>query len=86
MDFTISDDGVGIPDERKAEVFEPFRRLQSKEEVPGSGLGLSICKKIVERHGGRIWLESREGGGTKAVFTVSANCVFPCPGPVQKIT
>jgi light-regulated signal transduction histidine kinase (bacteriophytochrome) len=61
----VADNGIGIPARRVQEVFEPFRRLHPRDTYEGSGLGLALCKKIVERHGGRIWLESEERKGTR---------------------
>jgi chemotaxis family two-component system sensor kinase Cph1 len=69
--FTVRDNGVGIPPKYRDRLFLPFRRLQGAE-VPGAGLGLAISRKIVEAHGGRIWIESREGPGVTIAFTLPA--------------
>jgi signal transduction histidine kinase len=68
--FTVSDNGIGIPPEHQAAVFEAFRRLHNRTQFEGSGLGLTICQHIVEQHGGKIWLESAPGTGTKVSFTL----------------
>ena len=66
----VSDRGTGIPKKDRARVFEPFQRLHSDERIPGSGLGLSICRGIVEGHSGSIWVESLPEGGTRLFFSV----------------
>jgi len=67
----VSDNGLGIPEEMRDRVFAIFQRLVSQSNVEGSGIGLSICRKVVERHGGRIWIETPETGiGSRFVFTL----------------
>ena len=65
---SVADEGRGIPAERLPDLFRKFSRAQSEEQGGDTGLGLSICKGIVEAHGGRIWAES-DGPGTGACFT-----------------
>ncbi|RYZ55624.1 MAG: PAS domain-containing sensor histidine kinase [Sphingobacteriales bacterium] len=69
--FSVSDNGIGIGKEDLNKVFEIFRRLDTQKEYPGTGIGLAICKKIVDRHGGAIWPESEKGKGTTFHFTLS---------------
>ncbi|WP_071595255.1 PAS domain-containing sensor histidine kinase [Segetibacter koreensis] len=68
--FTISDNGIGIAENDVNKVFEIFRRLNTKKKYPGTGIGLAICKKIIDRHGGHIWAESKLGKGTTFYFTL----------------
>jgi len=72
VEFSVADNGIGIDPDYLEHIFVIFKRLHTQQAIPGIGLGLALCRRIVERHGGRIWAESTAGAGTVFTFTLPA--------------
>ena len=70
-EFSVEDNGIGFDPEYSKVVFELFKRLHGSQEYSGTGLGLAMCRKIAEQHGGKIWVDSLPGRGSKFYFTLS---------------
>jgi signal transduction histidine kinase len=68
--FSVEDNGLGIPADAQEHVFSAFKRLHSRDEIEGTGLGLTICREVVEQHGGKIWVESAPESGARFCFTL----------------
>ena len=68
--FEVADNGIGFDEEYAQQIFKIFKRLHNDEEFQGTGIGLSICHKVVTKHGGKIWAHSKKGEGSQFFFTL----------------
>jgi signal transduction histidine kinase len=83
--FAIADNGIGIEEEYREQIFDAFRRPHTSAKYEGTGLGLAICKRIVQLHGGRIWVESEQGKGSCFYFTLSEVVAGETSGPAAHV-
>ncbi len=83
--ITVEDNGIGFDPKYAKEIFSPFKRLHSQQEYEGTGVGLAICRRIVEGHGGRIWAESEQGQGTRFHFSLPVEGKAP-PKHTEPVT
>lgn len=68
--ISVQDNGIGIDNDERERIFDIFDRLHSREEYEGTGIGLALCERIIERHGGEIWVDSEPGEGLAFSFTL----------------
>ena len=79
--ISVRDNGIGFDPQEAARIFAPFTRLHAQSEIPGTGVGLAICRRIIEHHGGQIWAESKLGSGATFHFSLPASGKAPAPTP-----